>query len=346
MRPSLKSSLTQAFPPKPSFTEQHLPNLQGRVYIVTGANTGTGKELTRLLYSRNAKVYMLARSKDKTAAAITAIQQQCPSSRGALVFLSLDLADLHAVKVTAKTFLSREDRLHVLFNNAGVLSASAAAGKTKEDVATTAQGHELHVGVNCLGPLLLTLLLTPLLRATAAATKPGTVRVVWVASSAAEIFAEDKIGLRPETVSPPTALAAHSGMQRYWYSKVGNWAHAVEYAQRHRDDGIVSVPLNPGNLQSDLYRDSGLAVKLASKLIMYPPLNGAYTELFAGLSPEITVEKTGCWGKFPLADSFSTNLFAQNTDLCQLSHSGGFIPSVATWTLRLGRKPRVGLGEY
>lgn len=135
-------------------------------------------------------------------------------------------------------------------------------------------------------------------------------------------------------------------MQQYWYSKVGNWAHAVEYARRHRDDGIFSVLLNPGNLQSDLYRDSGLFVKLASKLIMYPPLNGAYTELFAGLSPEITVEKTGCWGEFSLAHYFLKDLSAQNTKISQLSHSDEFIPSVATWILRPGRKERAGLGEY
>lgn len=297
MPPSLKSSFTQMFPPKPTFTEKDLPDLQERVYIVTGANTGTGKELTRLLYSHNAKVYMLARSEDKAAAAIAEVQQRCPSSSGELVFLRLDLADLSAVKATVEAFLAREDRLHVLFNNAGVL----ASGK---EVVTTPQGHELHIGVNCLGTFLLTRLLTPLLRSTAAAAgpssvPPGTVRVVWVASSATEIFAEDKVGVRPEAVSPPSALASRSGSYRYWLSKVGNWAHGVEYARRHRGDGIISVPLNPGNLQSDLYRDSGLAVKLASKLMMYPPVYGAYAELFAGLSPEITIEKTGCWGELP-----------------------------------------------
>lgn len=85
-------------------------------------------------------------------------------------------------------------------------------------------------------------------------------------------------------------------------SKVSNWAHAAEYALRHRADGIVSVPVNPGNLRSELYRDSGWALWIGGKLFMYPPLMGAYTELFAGLSPEITLEKTGCWGElFPIS---------------------------------------------
>lgn len=113
------------------------------------------------------------------------------------------------------------------------------------------------------------------------------------------MFAETKVGMRSESLSPE-ALGRRSGNERYRFSKVGNWAHGVEYARRHREDGVVSVPLNPGNLQSDLYREQGLTIKVASKLMMYPPLNGAYTELFAGLSPEITIEKTGCWGESPV----------------------------------------------
>lgn len=123
------------------------------------------------------------------------------------------------------------------------------------------------------------------------------VRVIWVASSATEGFAEDKVGIRPEAATA-AALESKSPMMRYWLSKVGNWAHGAEYALRQRPHGVVSVPLNPGNLDSDLYREHGLAMKLAAKLLMYPPLSGAYTELYAGLSPDITIEKTGCWGEF------------------------------------------------
>lgn len=295
MRPSLKSTLTQAFPPKPVFTEKDLPDLRDHIYIVTGANTGTGKQLTRLLYSHNAKVYMLARSEAKATAAMAEIRGAHPGSTGSLVYLELDLADLGAVKETAARFLALESRLHVLFNNAGVMSASPAGAQP----ATTAQGHELHVGVNCLGPFLLTRLLTPVLVATArsAASRPGSVRVVWVASSAAEIFAEPGVGVLPGALSLES-LAKRSSNERYWLSKVGNWAHGAEYARRHREDGVVSVPLNPGNLQSDLYRDQGFFLKMVTKVIMYPPLYGAYTELFAGLSPDISVEDTGCWGEF------------------------------------------------
>lgn len=288
--PSLKSILTQAFPPKPKFTEKDLPDLRDKVYIVTGANTGTGKELTRLLYTRNAKIYMLARSEEKTKVAITDIQKAAPSSTGSLRYIKLDLADLSTIKQTVQQFLGSETKLHVLFNNAGVLSGA-------KEMSLTPQGHELHTGVNALGTFLLSRLLTPILTSTAHSEPASTVRVVWTSSSAAEMFAEERVGVRPEALSP-AAQGSRGGLERYWSSKVANWAHAAEYARRHQADGVVSVPLNPGNLQSDLYRDEGFIFRIAEKLFMYPPLNGAYTELYAGLSPDINISNTGCWSGY------------------------------------------------
>ncbi|KAG8164756.1 hypothetical protein KVR01_005031 [Diaporthe batatas] len=275
--PTLKSSLTQAFPPKPKFTENNLPDLTDKIYI----------ELTRLLYTKHAKIYMMARSEEKTKTAIEDIQKTTPNSAGSLHYIKLDLADLSTIKQTVQRFLDSETKLHVLFNNAGVLSGA-------KEMTLTAQGHELHTGVNALGSFLLSQLLTPILTETARLEPAGTVRVVWVASSAAEMFAEERVGVRPETLSPE-AQGSRNGLERYWHSKVANWAHATEYARRHQADGVVSVAANPGNLQSDLYRDQGFLFRAAGKLLMYPPLSGAYTELFAGLSPDVDISNTGCW---------------------------------------------------
>lgn len=266
-----------------------LPDLTDKTYIVTGANTGTGKELTRLLYTKNAKIYMMARSEEKTQTAIEDIQKVTPNSTGSLHYIKLDLADLSTIKQTVQKFLDSETKLHVLFNNAGVLSGA-------KEMALKPQGHELHNGVNALGSFLLSRLLTPILRDTARSESASTVRIVWVASSAAEMFAEERVGARPETLSPE-AQGSRNGLERYWYSKIANWAHATEYARRHRVDGVVSVAVNPGNLQSDLYRDQGFLFRVAGKLFLYPPLSGAYTELFAGLSPDVDISNTGCWGE-------------------------------------------------
>jgi NAD(P)-dependent dehydrogenase (short-subunit alcohol dehydrogenase family) len=110
------------FPPKPTFTEENPPaDLYGKVYVVTGANSGIGKDIARLLYAKNAKVYVLCRSEDKALKAIQDIEKDLPDSKGALIFIACDLADLTKVKTAADAFLAREQRLDVLFNNAGVV---------------------------------------------------------------------------------------------------------------------------------------------------------------------------------------------------------------------------------
>jgi retinol dehydrogenase-12 len=68
------------------------------VYVVTGSNTGVGLELITILYSKNAQVYIAARSKDKSLKAIESISERDPESKGALEFLYLDLADLTKTK--------------------------------------------------------------------------------------------------------------------------------------------------------------------------------------------------------------------------------------------------------
>lgn len=85
---------------------------------------------------------------------------------------------------------------------------------------------------------------------------------------------------------------------KYGVSKAGNYLHAVEYAKRVKGDGVISVALNPGNLRTDLGRHQSAAVKFIIKRITYPAVNGACTELFAGLSPDVTLERSGDWSKF------------------------------------------------
>ncbi|KAF5013815.1 hypothetical protein FDECE_234 [Fusarium decemcellulare] len=285
--PTFSSIWTQLRPTEPEFTEKDLPNLAGKIYIVTGGNSGIGKELARMLYSKNGTIYVGARSEEKAKRAIDDIRRAEPSSTGALVFLHLDLADLRSIKTSVESFTLRENRLDVLFNNAGIQAPGGGA-----EPAQTAQGYETHLGVNTIGTFLLTRLLTPTLAATACSAQPDAVRVVWVSSSAAEFFGEKSVGLPLDNLD---YQSSRSALQRYGLSKAGNWLHGVEFARRHRADGIVSIPLNPGNINSNLYRDQNLITKLMVAGVTYSPTYGAYTELFAGLSPQVTIEKTGSW---------------------------------------------------
>ncbi|KAI0195905.1 hypothetical protein F4808DRAFT_326866 [Astrocystis sublimbata] len=284
--PSLWDQVSQVWPPKPGFTEKDLPSLREKVYIVTGANTGVGKELARMLYSKDATVYIAARSEAKAAAAIEDIKKIAPGSQGALVFLQLDLADLTIIKASAQSFLSKESKLHVLFNNAGIM-------KPGPDALKTPQGYETQLGVNNIGTFMFTKLLTPTLIATAKTEAPGAVRVVWVSSSAAGAPAVPKGGV------PLDNLDYHKEMgyfAKYCISKAGNYLHGSEYAKRHQADGVVSVSLNPGNLGTDLWRQQPVLIrKFMGWFVLHAPASGAYTELFAGLAPEVSMERTGAW---------------------------------------------------
>lgn len=256
-----------------------------QVIVVTGANSGVGKELAQILYAKNAKVYMLARSESKTKAAIDSIKAAVPMSSGDMIFIPLDLADLPSINVSANELLRREQKIHLLFNNAGV-GYPEKGSKTK-------QGYELQVGVNCIGAFALTKLLTQTIVATAKASPPNTVRVVWVSSSAAE-------GANPNTFMASLPDIQNKGSaQGYFASKLGNYFHATEFAARHKEDGIMSIPLNPGNLDSDFWRSQGpILTYLLQKTVLFPPKYGAYTALFAGFSPQVTPEMSGHFGKY------------------------------------------------
>lgn len=176
----------------------------------------------------------------------------------------------------------------MLFNNAGVMFPPQGS--------KTAQGYELQLGVNNVGTFLFTKLLTPALVRTARAEEdPAAVRVVWVASSAAETPVAPVGGVDMANLD---YRDDKSVFYKYAVSKAGNYLHGAEFARRHRDDGVVSVPLNPGNLDSDLWRGlPAIALVVLKYFVLHPTVFGAYTELFAGLSPEVTLEKSGEWGE-------------------------------------------------
>ncbi|KAL9092091.1 MAG: hypothetical protein Q9165_004524 [Trypethelium subeluteriae] len=256
-----------------------------------------------MLYSKNGRIYVTARTQEKADKAIHDIKTAVPQSSGSLVPLLLDLADLPSIKASAERFLAAEMRLHVLFNNAGLMGPEQA-------VARTAQGYEEHLGVNCLGPFLFTKLLTPTLVATAkdTSTAPGTVRVIFLSSFAAELFAEKSTALQMDNLDYHISKAPK---YRYGVSKAGDWAYAVELSKRLKGDGIIGLAVNPGNLKSELFRHQSALFKLLTGPTNYPVVNGAYTELFAGLSPTVTVQKAGSYvGPFGRLIPFRSDLEA------------------------------------
>ncbi|KIX04023.1 uncharacterized protein Z518_07576 [Rhinocladiella mackenziei CBS 650.93] len=279
------------FIPKPTLTEKNLADQTGKVFIVTGGNTGVGYELCKILYTHNATVYLAGRSEERCKKAIESIISASPSKAGVIKFLKLDLADLTTIKGSAEEFLRQEKRLDWLCNNAGVMRAPAGS--------KGAQGYELHMTTNCLGPWLLTQFLHPILAATAATSLPNSVRVSWAGSLVIDLYAPH--GGMTLTGQGEPDLSSANPRTLYAVSKAGNLFYASEYGKRCKADGIVSTCFNPGNLKTELQRYMSASETVTHRLILFPAILGAYTELWSGFAPELTTEWNGTyiapWGR-------------------------------------------------
>jgi retinol dehydrogenase-12 len=123
------STLSQFIPPwPPKFTDKDLPSLAGKVYIVTGAASGIGYELTKILYLKGATVYIAARSQAWCDGAVEQLLSETKSicggekTHGTLGTMVVDLSDFRTIRPGVESFLKKESRLDVLYHNAAVMS--------------------------------------------------------------------------------------------------------------------------------------------------------------------------------------------------------------------------------
>ena len=143
------------------------------------------------------------------------------------MFLHLDLNDLSTVPKSVREFLSQEDRLDVLWNNAGVMAPPKGS--------KTVQGFDLQFGTNNLAPFLFTKLLLPTLIKTVKTAPANSVRIVWVSSTAALFAPKQPINFQK------MGHDEDSTWIKYTRSKAGNVLHSSEMARRTTGDGIISV---------------------------------------------------------------------------------------------------------
>lgn len=295
---SFSSLWQQFFPPAPSFTEKDVVpgSGVGKVFIVTGANAGIGLALVKLLYPTGATIYLAGRSLDKTRNAIAEITSSLsPATPAQLKGLQLDLADLGSVKTAAASFASQETRLDILWNNAG----TNLPGQN-----LTKQGLEVHIGANCVAPLLFTQELLPLLQAAAKSAPKDSVRVIWTGSLHIDMTAP-KGGVDFARIENSANLTVTR--DDYAASKAGNWFLATEAARRWGASGVINVCQNPGNLYTGMYdNEPALLMFFLKRFVLYETRYGAYTMLFAGLSPKVNESSNGAyiwpWGRIrPLA---------------------------------------------
>ena len=238
-----------------AWTAGNIPDLSGKVAIVTGANSGIGYETALELAQKGATVVMACRSLPKAEAAAGQIRQTNPS--GELVVMELDLGDLDSVRQLAAAFQERYDRLDLLINNAGIMVPPY--GKT-------AQGFETQIGVNHLGHFALTgLLLDTLLRT------PQS-RVVTVSSGAHRFGQIDFDDLHWER-------KAYKPNPAYGQSKLANLLFTYELQRKLAAAGqdTIAVAAHPGWTETNLQQHSGLASFLNPFFSQSPPMGALPT---------------------------------------------------------------------
>ncbi|KAG8892115.1 hypothetical protein FRB99_002941, partial [Tulasnella sp. 403] len=186
--------------------EGETPDLTGKVALVTGGNSGIGYESVKHLAKHGAKVYLAARSEERATAAIQKLREEGALQKGSVEFLKVDLASLRDVRRAADELVKKEQHLHILINNAGLLA--------KLDRTLTDEGIVETLAVNHFGHFLLTTSLLPLLKSTS--REDGSdVRIVNMASEAYKfppavnkIDSLDSLDVSKEATLP-------SSMQRY-----------------------------------------------------------------------------------------------------------------------------------
>lgn len=124
-----------------AWNTSNIPDLRGKVAIVTGGNIGLGYRTSLELARKNAKVYIACRSPEKGLAAMSRIQSEAPQAK--VDMLELDLTELDSVQRCADSFIEQERSLHILVNNAGVVSLP--------EHRLTPSGQEMHMATNHLG---------------------------------------------------------------------------------------------------------------------------------------------------------------------------------------------------
>uniref|UniRef100_A0A182REG7 NADP-retinol dehydrogenase n=1 Tax=Anopheles funestus TaxID=62324 RepID=A0A182REG7_ANOFN len=242
----------------------------GKVVIITGANTGIGKETAHYLARRGAHVYMACRDMQKCE---QAREEIVLDTRNPLVYCrECDLASMQSIRQFVKQFKAEQQRLDILINNAGVMRCPRTLTK---------EGIELQLGVNHMGHFLLTNLLLDTLKLSA----PSRIVVV---SSLAHTRGQIALDDLNSTKSYDEAKA-------YEQSKLANVLFMRELAHRLEGTGVTVNALHPGIVDTELMRHMGIFNSWFSGLFVRPfvwpflksPLYGAQTTLFAALDPDL-----------------------------------------------------------
>ncbi|XP_062335553.1 retinol dehydrogenase 12 isoform X2 [Osmerus eperlanus] len=245
--------------------------LDGQTVLITGANTGIGKETARDLARRGARIIMACRDVEKAESARTEIMDDAGNEE--VVVRKLDLSSTSSIRELAEIINREEQKLNILINNAGIMMCPYSK---------TTDGFETQFGVNHLGHFLLTYLLLDLIKRSAPA------RIVNVAS-----VAHTWTGLRLDDIN---SERSYDSVKAYGQSKLANVLSTRSLAKRLRGTGVSVFSLHPGVVRSDLWRHLNTGVQLAVKVFSIfskTTVEGAQTSIYCAVQPGLEAESGG-----------------------------------------------------
>lgn len=245
------------------WTAEDIPDLTGKVAIVTGANSGIGYEMARALAGKDATVILACRDKEKGEAAVRQLAHEYPPAK--IELHQLDLSDLASVRCFADQFSSHHARLDILINNAGIMVPPFAK---------TADGFESQFGTNHLGHFALTGLLLGLIIHTPLA------RVVTISSGGHRFGAIDFDNLNAEK--------GYDRGRAYAQSKLANLLFTYELQKRFEAASVdaLAAAAHPGWTSTNLQVHWRM-VQILNPFLGQKPEMGALPALYAATAPDV-----------------------------------------------------------
>ncbi len=245
---------------------RQLPELTGKIYVITGANSGLGFEAAKYLGKAGADIVMVSRSLEKAEDARKDLADQI---KGNVDLVQMDLSDMGSVRKTAEIMRERYSKIDGLINNAGVMQTPQVK---------TVDGFDLQMATNHLGHFLWAGLLLDLVEAAEG-------RIVVISSTAHKSNALDLDDFMSEKKYSPTVA--------YNQSKLSNLMFAFELDRRLKANGskAICIACHPGFSNTQLLSTGPkgffkIFYKLIGPLMAQPPENGAIPTVLAAAGTE------------------------------------------------------------
>lgn len=253
----------------PEINEPPFYKVYSKVAIVTGSNTGIGYETSRSLVERGFEVVMACRSEEKALKAIQSIRRELPNATGKAVFHApLDLSDAKSINSFSEIINKNYDKIDLLINNAGRNHGGEIENGWDEVFLTNYLGHFL-ITKNIINRLL-------------AAANPRIVNVSSVMHHFSRNNAHDE-----SYWNKFARYGERSGESSYSPTKLAALYFTLELNRRYQSQGLRSIAVNPGAVNSDIWRQMPRYLIPIFRLLYLNNQQGSYTTIAASVLKDL-----------------------------------------------------------